>query len=372
MNTEMNTAMDQALRLTRAGRLSEATELLQRGLGSGAPAAPADTNGVRPLRRADHRLTGDLKRTLSGLVDTSRNVPRMDNPALWSWRERPRDGGRRPISPAELFRTRGNPRYHLYIPGSYAARPVPLVVMLHGGSQDAPGFCHRNADERARRGAFVPRRLPRAIAGGQPGPLLELVLAANQRADAGEPALIAGITREVMRGFAIDPSRVYVAGLSAGGAMAAVMAATYPGLYAAAGVHSGIAYRAAHDVGSAFSAMRTGGARAATSRVPLIVIHGDQDTVVAPVNAEKLMTARLAVGDVTGGEEPITVRGDNGYPYTRTVHHDDGGRVVAQSLIVHGGGHAWYGGNPAGSYTDARAPESSAEMIRFFLTHRTT
>jgi poly(hydroxyalkanoate) depolymerase family esterase len=197
----------------------------------------------------------------------------------------------------------------------------------------------------------------------------------DQRRDQGEPSLIAGMTRQVMREHAVDPRRVYIAGLSAGGAAAAIMGQAYPDIYAAVGVHSGLACGAARDLPSAFAAMRLGAAHAplrpsdAQRVIPTIVFHADRDTTVHPRNGDQVI-AQSGAAAVTGLRTEVQ-RGQvaGGHAYTRTIHADAGGQTVLEQWLIHGGGHAWSGGSPAGSYTDPRGPDASCEMLRFFLDH---
>jgi poly(hydroxyalkanoate) depolymerase family esterase len=210
---------------------------------------------------------------------------------------------------------------------------------------------------------------PAQPSGANPSKCWNWFRAADQRRDEGEPSLIAGITRRVMQDYSVDPKRVFIAGLSAGGAAAAVMGATYSDLYAAVGIHSGLAYGAATDMPSAFAAMRQGNGPEAIgnagSPVPTIVFHGDRDTTVHPSNGDRIVeqSAKAARAKAIDGRVP------RGHAYTRTILTDAGGRAISEHWNVHSAGHAWSGGSPAGSYTDPRGPDATREMLRFFLEH---
>jgi poly(hydroxyalkanoate) depolymerase family esterase len=263
----------------------------------------------------------------------------------------------------------GTRPYKLYVPTCYAGKPLPMIVMLHGCTQTPDDFAagtrmNALAEER---GCFV--LYPAQTRGANRSRCWNWFKRGDQRRDKGEPAILAGMTRECMRRYAIDPRRVYVAGLSAGGAMAAVLAAAYPELYAAVGVHSGLAVGSAHDVQSAFAAMqgtaapRSAAGKASPASIPLIVFHGDRDTTVHPRNGEEVIRASVdpaATQSVEQGQVP------GGHGYTRTVHRDASGRIVLEHWLVHGAGHAWSGGSPSGSYTDPKGPDAARAMLCFF------
>lgn len=363
-------ALALATQLTREGRLQEATQLIQQALGVG---------------RAHHdgRRTGAHARPDAGFVDVPfreiREAPEVrDAPALGGpAHHAPRPRGE--SFTAHVFAHGGHRwRYRLYEPPrSDPAALLPLVVMLHGCKQDAEDFARGTAmnDLAAREGVLVlyPEQLRKANQMG----CWNWFDPRHQKRDGGEPAMIAALVRSVLATHGGDPRRVYVAGLSAGGAMAATLGDLYPDVFAAVGVHSGLPARAAHDVPSAFSAMRRGTPQAAahgTAAVPTIVFHGTADKTVAPGNADAVLQrqvhAHRAAGTTLVPLESPGPHGPRPRGATRVQWRDAEGRTVLESWSVAGGPHAWSGGHAGGSFTDPQGPKASEAMLAFFLAQR--
>jgi poly(hydroxyalkanoate) depolymerase family esterase len=312
---------------------------------------------------------------LRGITDI---LPRPGNPlpSQAGLRMPSAAGTEQPLPPGAQFVTEafsgaaGSCSYKLYIP-SHPREAAPLVIMLHGCTQSPDDFAagtgmNALAEEQGFLVAY-PAQTPSANAQKcwnwfRPG---------DQGRDRGEPALIAGITRQILRTRSIDPRRVYIAGLSAGGAAAAIMAQAYPDLYAAVGVHSGLACGAARDIPSAFAAMQQGAAGSAAPAsgraIPTIVFHADRDKTVHPRNGDQVIAqsglAAASRSEIERGQVP------GGHAYSRTIHRDGDGKAVLEQWLVHGGGHAWSGGSSAGSYSDPHGPDASKQMLRFFMEH---
>jgi poly(hydroxyalkanoate) depolymerase family esterase len=414
MNMDFADAMRAAMNLTRDQKLVEATRVIQRAL-SGGEQVPSDSpsearapllgidNKVIDLTaeiiepetmasaglKADTRLgqsqpsriakwnAGSLGKALAKLRHTK--LPRFSLDGLTVGR--PRKALEIPEGAQFLSRSfacaAGSRNYKLYIPRRPQTGRRALLVMLHGGTQDANDFAAgTRMNALAEEHGFIVA-YPSQSKAANASLCWNWFSPENQMRGRGEPAIIAGITSEIVTEYAVDPARVFVAGLSAGGAMAAVMGATYPDLYAAVGVHSGLPYRSAADLPSAFAAMRgdaglRGGSRKSrgagndSPRVRTIIFHGDADNIVHSSNAANMVEAERAGQSVEHAEaRHAAIRA-----HTRTVTRDKTGAVVVEQWIVHGSGHAWSGGSPDGTYTDPHGPDASREMLRFFLGER--
>lgn len=268
----------------------------------------------------------------------------------------------------------GTRAYKLYIPSSYYGEALPLVVMLHGCKQDPDDFAAGTGMNRlAERYKFLvlyPAQAHRANSLN----CWRWFNPAHQQRDRGEPSIIADITRQVMSKYRVDPDRVYVAGLSAGGSMAAILAARYSELYAAVAIHSGLPLGAANNLASAIEAMKAGASAPLApyrQAVPVIVFHGDRDSRVHPVNGVHALSQCMSFSAEGKREERVAGRTSmqatgTRRAYTQTIVYCSENKPIAEHWVIHGSGHAWSGGSRAGSYTDPEGPDASSEMIRFF------
>jgi len=352
--------MAEATRLTRAGRLTQATALLQRMFRAGPP--PDMTLGT----------AADI------VIGSGLGLPGLVQPTPVSTPDIVPEGGQ--FIEATYSNPAGTRAYKLYIPSGYHGQALPLIVMLHGCTQSPDDFAAGTrmnliAEEHACLVVY-----PAQSSEANAAKCWNWFRPSHQRRNQGEPSLIAGITRQVMHDYSVDPQRVYIGGLSAGAAAAAIMGATYPDVYAAIGVHSGLACGAANDIPSAVTAMRQGelsgfsrtGDMSAPlghgSDVPTIVFHGDRDSTVHPRNGDHVIAQSQGATNLQ--EKVHRGRVPGGHSYTRTIHTDTSGREILEQWEIHGAGHAWSGGSTAGSYTDPRGPDAAREMLRFFLEHR--
>jgi poly(hydroxyalkanoate) depolymerase family esterase len=397
MNARLNINMLEVTRLTRDGRLDEAMAVLR----GATPSAPSSNSGGT-IQRGSKRPTiemmspslsngeswtfpkwGEAERLANSgrpnlLGDLGKSWPQLGLGRGLDGLARP-SVNRAPVAVPDgaqfgehVFADQAGSRaYKLYVPSGYNEQSLPLVVMLHGCTQSPDDFAAgTRMNDLAEEGTFLVA-YPAQAQSANISKCWNWFSPADQQRDQGEPSLLAGITRQVMRDFRVEPGRVYIAGLSAGGAAAAIMGATYPDLYAAIGVHSGLACGAASDVASAFAAMRQGRSDVARANaragrlLPTIVFHGDRDTTVNPVNGDQVIAQSKAAANLR--TTTTTGEASGGIRYTCTVQKDEDGRSILEKWVLHGAGHAWSGGSAAGSYTEPRGPDASREIMRFFL-----
>ncbi|MEO7381768.1 MAG: PHB depolymerase family esterase [Paracoccaceae bacterium] len=371
-------AIRKATELTKSGRLKEATAFIQSTLKGGTDdVEPADQAVVEgeftridkvdsePVRRpggigARQRLSDTLLRLAAGGVPTSKpflspaNNPLPDGAEFLSLSHTGMHGSR---------------NYRLYVPSNRTTE-MPLIVMLHGCTQNPEDFAAGTGMNLLSEEFGCVIAYPGQPIGANAQKCWNWFKPEDQVRGNGEPGLLAGLTRDVLRDFPVDSARVYVAGLSAGGAAANIMGSAYPDIFSAVGAHSGLPVGSAHDVPSAFAAMRNGSrGNRQTNVVPTIVFQGLADTTVNPKNGQAIVDQ--VAGHFTGvtkiTEKQKTSRGR---AVRTTRYSDHNQQLLAELWEVEGAGHAWSGGYPGGSYTDPVGPNASREMVRFFLEHR--
>ena len=357
MNEDFARALRRSLDQTRSGNPMEATRLIQAALTRGMEPAPGEPP---PRRGAEQKGPPGPKRPLSDVVaGLARRPPGLD------FRAR----GQAPqleVPEGAVFERRrhegphGARDYHLYRP-SGQGRPIHgVVMMLHGCTQSPEDFAAgtRMNALAERHGLVVV--YPEQTRAHNPSLCWNWFRPGDQGRAGGEPALLAGLAASVAEGHGLPPQRTFAAGLSAGGAMAAILVQSHPDIFGAAGVHSGLAPGSAQDVVSAFGAMRGDPSPEAEAlRAPAIIFHGSADATVAPVNAGRL-AGPLEDAERRSGTTP-------GRRFDVLAGRSLAGHPI-EVWRIDGAGHAWSGGHADGSYTDPAGPDASAEMVRFFLS----
>ena len=383
-----------AARLTRAGQLQQATAAIQRALHGDGPVPPTadqpNTGSSKAQSPAPDNILEGVFESLdpASTADTSTPDHKHWNPEallqklgqLLHRQPSPLTPAA-PIAPGARFLSlthssaAGSREYKLYIPSHYqdGEQNWPLLIMLHGCQQNPDDFA---AGSRMNQLAEEFRCLvayPAQTGSANHFKCWNWFQPADQQRGQGEPAILASLTRELITKYDLNPKQVFIAGLSAGGAMAAVMGANYPELFAAVGVHSGLACGAAQDLPSALLAMRQGSSTQHTlqqSALPaLIVFHGEKDNTVNPVNSDQLI-AQWKDQEPSAATAPETAISNGqipgGHAYTRQQIRDKNGNLRLEYWQVHGADHAWAGGSAAGSFTDPRGPDASRAMLQFF------
>jgi poly(hydroxyalkanoate) depolymerase family esterase len=396
MRLDFGQAMRAATGLTRTQQLAEATRVIQEALSgeSAATVAPAPPRNGRPdplprenpSNAAPDKTPPDAERNLFfgklgrrpkwSLGDVVKTLRRTELPASMPLPSRKPARGAPAIPAGAQFLSRsftapaGSRAYRLYVPADRETSGLPLIIMLHGCTQNPDDFATGTRMNALAEEVGFLVAYPGQPATANPGSCWNWFERKDQIRGRGEPSIIAGIGEEIVAEYDLDRRRVFVAGLSAGGAMAAVMGATYPDLFSAIGVHSGLAHGSASDAMSAFAAMRgeivsrpqPGNPAHATPRV--IVFHGDADRTVHPANGERIVESSA----VAPGTSTTTETGKaGGRSFSRTIIRETNGASRAEHWLIAGAGHAWSGGSPEGSYADAAGPDASREMVRFFL-----
>ena len=359
---------------THSGPMHGVTETIRRALAAG--------HGAQTAQQLDRASVVDVAARLVATGDDGGAVP--DREASVGQAQQ-RTGS---------FETRvftndaGSRAYKVYVPAAAADAPRAMVVMLHGCTQSADDFAagtqmNHLADEHDFLVVY-----PEQAAHANASKCWNWFKPQDQLRGTGEPSLIAGIALEVAQQHGADTRRIFVAGLSAGAAMAVVLGETYPELFAAVGAHSGLPYGSAHDIPSALAAMKGGRSgmpkvknlpgevraprKKAIQVLPVIVFHGDRDHTVQQANGGHIVQQAQDARGVQAGGDGLRVGTQTGVaaggrPFSRTTHVDAAGQAWIESWVLHGAGHAWSGGHASGSYTDSTGPDASAEMVRFFM-----